>query len=297
MPNANAADANSSMDGKDPKSKKKQRKDPKAYEATTIANTIADGVTLRDAQASVACALKDQGYGMYCYVVAMTTSDVIFEMYDSFAGDYRMYSLAYSVDAEGAVTFSGEPQQVTLMTKVVAVNEADGNNATGTGEADMPNENNTPVGTTPTPQANTQKEPIKLTNDAGALEITFNEKGEPSGFAFTPKVNATKPPQTTEEFIAQAPAEMQEVLKQSLKLHSDQKVATIKALKDSGRCKFSDERLNAMSLSDLSDLLELAQIPSYQGRALPVSQAQAASTEEDFTPAPLVFEVKAANAA
>lgn len=293
MPSTNA-----SMDSKDSNKKGKKKGDPKAYEATTIANTIADSVTLNDARSLVSCALKDAGYGTYCYVIAMTTSVVVFEMYDMFSGEYRMYQLPYSVAADGAVTFDGQPSEVALMTQIVPVNNADGNNATGEGEADMPNDTQTSGSPAPAPQANSTKEPRveKVTNEQGTLEINYDAEGKVTGYKLTPNASQQpKKPQTVEEFIAQAPSEMQEVMRSSLKLHADQKAITIKALKDSGRCKFSDDKLNAMSLQDLQDLADLANVPTYEGRALPI--AQASHEEENFTAAPLVFEAPSSKAA
>jgi hypothetical protein len=283
---------NKAMDGKekDEKDKKGRKKgDPKAYEALTIANTIADGVTLDNARTVVCSALKESGYGTYTYVVAMTTDTVVYEHYDNFRGEYVLYSRSYSVSADGAVTFGDDMQEVRLMTKIVAANsETDGNETTGTGDGNMPNDAVKPGETAPAPQANEKKEPVKVTNDQGTLEISFNEKGEPAGFAFTPKVNAAPKPQTAQEFIAQAPKEFQEVLSSSLKMHEETKTAIVDQLLATNRCKFSKETLAAMSLGDLQNLLELANVPSFEGRALPKSNSS--QQEENYTPAPMVFE-------
>lgn len=288
MPNANAK---APMAGEDQKDPKKKKGDPKAYEAPTIANTIAGGVTLSDAQKAVCEALKAGGYGTYTYVVAMTTDKVVYETYDNFMGGYKTYQRSYSVSADGVVTLGDDVEQVTLMTKIVTVNsESAGNSAPGDGESNMTTETAKPGETAPAPQANAEeKKPFSrtVTNEQGSLEVQFDANGQPTGYKLTPKVQEKKP-QTAEEFIAQAPKEFQEVLTSSLKLHEGQKKTLVDLIKGTGRCKFTDDRLNAMSLQELQDIAELAQVPTFEGRALPI--AQAAGEESHFTEAPLVFE-------
>lgn len=281
------------MEGEDPKDKGKKKQDPKAYEATTIANTIAGGVTLSDARDLVCSALKSGGYGMYTYVLAMTTDKVVYETYDNFKGEYVKYQRSYSVGKDGVVTLGEDVEEVTLMTKIVTVNsESNGDGAEGDGGSHMSTDTTKPGETAPAPQANTEKaQPFSrtVTNEQGSLEVQFNEKNEPIGYKFAPKANAEpKKPQTVEEFIAQAPGPMQEVLQSSFKLHESQKKSLVDQIKGTGRCKIADERLNAMSLQELQDIAELAQVPSYEGRALPVAQGQ--QDDEGYTEAPLVFE-------
>lgn len=267
--------------------------DPKKYDPTTIANTIAGGVLISDAREAVSDAIKASGV-VYGYVLGMTTDKVIYESYNNFTGAYDKYQRSYKVSVDGKVTLSDDIEKVRLMTKVVTVN-ADGADATGEGESSMTDATK-PGGTAPV--ANTdEKKPTTQTveNEQGTLEVTFDANGKTTGFKLTPKVNAApKVPQTTEEFIAQAPKEMQEVLKSSLQLHEDSKKAIIAQIKGTNRCKISDERLTAMSLQDLQEIAELANVPSFEGRALPNTNTR----QEDltFTPAPNVFEFGAPKA-
>lgn len=272
---------------------------PEAYQALTIANTIDGSVLFADARDLVAQALKASN--QYVYIIGMTSDKVIYEQYNQFTGNYDTYQRSYSVSADGKVTLNDDVQQVNLITRVIVVNgKTDGNNATGDQEQSM---TDNPNPGTPTPQANTEvqnsKEPRveTVTNEQGTLEVNFDAEGKVSGFKLTPKANVEpKKPQTVEEFIAQAPAQMQEVMNSSLKLHNERKQTTIKALKDSGRCKFSDEYLAAQSLDALENLAELANVPTYEGVARPISANT--SQDDSVTPAPLVFEApKAAEAA
>jgi uncharacterized protein YoaH (UPF0181 family) len=287
MPDANAK----SKDPMDEDGKKKKKQDPKAYEQiqSTLANTIAGGVTLGDATKLVAEALRTQGGTTYCYVVAMTKDVVIYEMYDAFMSMYVMYQRSYSVSAEGKVTLGDEIQKVQLMTKVVTVN-ADGTPSSESTEQPMTTAASAaPGATAPAAEVTAQEKTFKVDNDAGSLEVTLNADGSPKSFAFTPKVNKATQPQTVEEYIASAPRAMQEVLTSAMQIHDDKKQGTIKALMDTKRCKFTEEQLKAMSLDQLENLAELANVPSYGGRAAPVSAN--ASEDDAPPPAPLVFEV------
>lgn len=268
------------------------KKGPEAHQDLTVANTIAGAILFGDAATLVSSALKASG--SYVYLIGITTDKVIYEQYNNFTGYYDKFQRSYEVNADGQVTLGDDVQQVNILTRVVVANsESDGTEATGDKERSMTDNAN--PGGTPAPQANTEggnkPRTETITNEHGTLEVNFDAEGKATGFKLSPKANAK--PQTVEEFIAQAPAEMQEVMKSSLKLHSDKKLATIKALKDSGRCKFSDEKLNAMSLSDLEDLAELANVPSYAGVALPHANS-ASQEDEGITTAPLVFEASAA---
>jgi hypothetical protein len=292
MPNANKdmADEDDKTAGK-----KKKKQDPKAYEevATTIANTIAGGVTLSDARDVVCEAIKSATGNMYSYVLAMTTSKVVYEMYNTFSGYYMKYQRSYSVSTDGVVTLGDDVEEVRLMTKVVAVNAEDVESEENP-EQNMTTQNNgAAAASTITPAANAEpKKPVKIENESGTLEVTFNEAGEPASFSLTPKVQAAPVPKTAAEFVAQAPKEIQEVLNMGMKLHQQKVDGTIKALKDSGRCKFNDDQLKAMSLDTLEAMAELANVPRYDGQAAPHANADLSTNagESNFTAAPLVFE-------
>lgn len=70
---------------------------------------------------------------------------------------------------------------------------------------------------------------------------------------------------TAEEYVQQAPAEIREVLEAGLKANKEQRDAVIKALKETGRCTFTDEQLAAKNLNELKALAALAKVPSFAG--------------------------------
>lgn len=288
MPENDSPTANAKAEDTDPT----EKKEPAAHQDLTVANTIDGSILYGDAYKLVSDSLKSTG--TYIYLVGITSDKVIYEQYNNFTGNYDKFQRSYNVDADGKVTFSDDVQQVNILTRVVVANsKSDGNDASGDEEKSMTD--NTNPGGTPAPQANTEtsKQPRveTVTNEQGTLEINFDAEGKATGFKMTPKANAA--PQTVEQFIAQAPKEMQEVMNSSLKLHNDRKQSTIKALKDSGRCKFSDEYLAAQSLEALENLAELAAVPTYEGTARPLN-ANANNEDDTVTAPPLVFEAPAA---
>ncbi len=290
--NMPAANKDSKVDAKDPKKKQ----DPKAYAevAATIANSIDGGITLDDARNAVCEAIKSVSGNGYTYVVAMTTDVVVYEQYYSYDGVYQKYQRSYSVDADGNVTLGEDVSKVRLVTKIIAVN------ADGTSPEENPEQNMTDQ-TTGAAAASTEVPADKktttqtVTNEQGTLEVTFNAEGKAEGFKLTPKVAPvaqTAKPATVAEFVAQAPAEMREIFESGIKMHEDKKNATIKALMDSGRCKFDEGFLKAQKLEILENMAELAAVPvSFAGRALPNANADTLENNaEKFTAAPLVFE-------
>lgn len=285
--NMPAANANS-----DPKDKKKKQ-DPKAYEkvAATIANSIDGGITLDDARNAVCEAIKSVSGNGYTYVVAMTTDVVVYEQYYSYDGVYQKYQRSYSVDADGNVTLGDNVSKVRLVTKIIAVN-SDGTDAVENPEQNMTDQTTGAAAASTTATAAHANTTQSVTNEAGTLEVTYGANGEPTGFKMTPKAPAANAkPATVEEFVAQAPAEMREIFESGIKMHNDKKAATIKALMDSGRCKFDEGFLKAQKLDILENMAELAAVPvSFAGRALPNSNADITDNSEKFTPAPLVFE-------
>jgi len=294
---------NKDMASKD-KADKKKKQDPKAYQeyASTIANTLAGGVTFSDARDAVCEVLKVTN--AYSYVVAMTKDTVIYEQYNSFTGSYETYQRGYAVSIDGKVTLDDNVERVRLMTKVVTVN-ADGSVPEDQPEQNMTTSNNGAAAastTTTAAETTTTVEPKvhKVENEQGTLEVTVNEKGEPTGFVLTPKaqpVAAHAAPKTVAEFVAQAPAEMQEIFQSGIKLHAEKKDGLIKGLLATNRCKFDEAKLKTFSLDMLESLAELAQVPSFAAQARPFTIVDNSSEDDNVTPAPLVFEAPKASTA
>ena len=114
----------------------------------------------------------------------------------------------------------------------------------------------------------------KAVKDAAAKK----EKDEKDEAARVAAAAQTPKTPTFDEVLATASADVQESVKSVLKTASDKKTATIKVLKDSKRCTFSDEKLASMSQVELDSLITLAAIvpaTDYSLAGIPAAQRTA----------------------
>lgn len=108
---------------------------------------------------------------------------------------------------------------------------------------------------------------------------------------------AAQAPLTAEQFIAQAPVEIQESLREGMRAAAERRNGFIAALKASGRCKFTDEQLAAKSTTELEQLVELAGAakPDVQVAGV-LPRAAGSGDEKKAPPAPpsLIGSIRAA---
>jgi hypothetical protein len=93
-------------------------------------------------------------------------------------------------------------------------------------------------------------------------------------------------PHTLQSYLEEAPPELRETLESAVRLQASRKNQVIANLKATKRCKFTDEVLKAMSLTELENLAELAAVPTYEGRAMPRVQSSQQDEEDDTPPSP-----------
>ncbi|KKK83116.1 hypothetical protein LCGC14_2796590, partial [marine sediment metagenome] len=146
----------------------------------------------------------------------------------------------------------------------------------------------------PTEEEEKPKEPATPTEEelkasAAAAEAKAKTEAEAEAKATEEK---PKEPATLESYIEQAPAEIQDVLGEGVRLQRERKDALIKALKGNDRCDYTEKELEAHSIRDLEKLAKLAKIPTFIGNTGAGLQL-VGNTEEDNTP-PKVFEGPAA---
>jgi hypothetical protein len=67
--------------------------------------------------------------------------------------------------------------------------------------------------------------------------------------------------QTAEQFISAAPPELQDSLRDGMRMATEKRETLIRTLKDTGRCPFSDDQLKAKSTGELEQLATLAAVP------------------------------------
>jgi len=292
------------------KRRKKMKKvtNPGAYEATgaggvalnIIAQSFPDSMLDGDARKLISAAL--QKMQKYSYVIGMTPSMVVYEQYDQFSGTYKTFRRGFDIAKDGKVTLKDNIEEVVLITKILPVANSEGKEPEETTEqANMTTQVKAPetqekkkdevttqtaaVMTVQTAAITTVEPRLTIhkskDKDGNEVEITVNEKGEVTDTKVTLKAAQEPekaPPRTVNEYIAQAPAEIQEVLNSSVKLHQSRKDELIANLKKTNRCKFGDDALKVMSLDMLENLAQLADVPTYDGQARPIT-AQAASNE------------------
>ena len=227
-----------------------------------ITQSISNELLSGDIYKLLSTALSSEGN--YPYIIGYTTDYVIYEAWSDSDDSWNTYRRAVSIDSEGVVTFTSEPEAVALITKINPLNNQ-------TTENNMTDELENKTAETPaatTPAATTE----------------------------TPAATTTSPAEVTvEQYIANAPKAIADVLAQSLKTQAEAKAAAIQSLKATNRCTFSDATLAAMSLDELKAMQTLANVPSFEGRAAPAPTTNAAANE--IPRAPSVSERLKAQAA
>lgn len=66
------------------------------------------------------------------------------------------------------------------------------------------------------------------------------------------------PPRDAESYFASLPKSVADSIKQGMRIAEQRKQASIKALKDTNRCKLTDAQMNEMTQDELDNLMELA---------------------------------------
>jgi len=98
---------------------------------------------------------------------------------------------------------------------------------------------------------------------------------------------------TTEQYIAQAPVELQETLREGLRASQAARTKAVTSLKDSKRCAFTDAELAAMPMEHLNRMVTLLGAPARTGPTVVdfstrnTTAAAAGSEEETGAPEPI----------
>jgi len=220
------------------------------------------------------------------YLLGYTTDMAVFELYVS-GGGYICYQVPFSMDASGKVAFTGDPAEINLIMQIVTVDDPTPNagitatlsqkeNTMTKTAAELAAEAKAPA----TPTTPAAKPAVATPVPAAAATVT----PAPDATVATPVVpsvvppptnaaalaaaaaEAAKKPVTVSDYIAAAPAELQEVLNEGIRLQAQKKATLIAALvatKD--RCAFDEAELKAMSTTQLEKLVRLADVPDYSG--------------------------------
>lgn len=238
-------------------------------------NAIDPNITFNDASSIIQTALRAHPKVDWGWIVALTTEKVVYETYVEGIG-YNYQAMAYTLDANGAVTFSGEPEPVNLITSIVPRVNAESGEETGSEVVNV----NSEVEDTTMAEGTGQPAGSEAAPAAGTAATTE----APLTPAAAPAVQAAAP-RTLQQYLEEAPAELREVLSEGLALQKQRKDALIKGLMDSGRCRFAQADLENRGINELEGLAALANVTTYEGRAIVGSQEgiNANSSREDNT--------------
>lgn len=250
-----------------------------------ITQAIPSDLLSTDIIRSLGEALKDKYE--WPFIIGYTNEYVVFESYRENHG-WELFRQNFSISSDGEVSFTSEPEEVRLITKIVGAGEV---NVNSNPSKENPMSNKATKVQTETAETTAATDTATDANKPAEKAAETTETPA-AATAETPATQASKPV-TTEEYINSAPAEIREVLQSSLSLHNSRKNTLIANLKSTGRCKMTDAFLKAQSLESLENLAELAAVPSYDGAAAPI-RSQAAGDDGAVPPAPKVFEKKTA---
>lgn len=96
-------------------------------------------------------------------------------------------------------------------------------------------------------------------------------------------------PQTMEQYLAEAPEELREVLSESVQLQRSAKEKLIKGLMGHKHNSFSEQELKGMGVKQLEKLSKLGRAPNYAGN-VGATPAALEGNQESVVAAPKVFE-------
>lgn len=229
-----------------------------------LVNAIPDTITFEDIRKLVQNALAKHLNKNHVYIYVATATQVVYETYSCGYGcgygcscgsaRYGFWAQDYSVDNDGVVTFTGEPQEVVLMTKITPVVNAAGGASQEDGGAPSVNEGNddmtvnagqgdgtgaattsVPVSPTPAPAA---AEPAPVVNASAAAEA--------------PKV------QSLDDWMKSAPPEVVAVFQGAQKVQADRKDELIRGILANSANTMSEDQLKGFDLTTLEGISKLA---------------------------------------
>ena len=223
-------------------------------------NAIPGDMTHEDARKLVRASLAKKLGQSYVYLAAMTADQVIYESYPEGyccgGSDWKMWSINYTVADDGSVSFSDDPQEVVLTTKITpVVNEA----AEGVQPA---------VSTTATSEEEDDMSTNSGQNAGGAASTavppTPAVQAEPETQASASAAPAAEPAalaakfNNTQDWLDSAPPEIAALMRDQLTRANSEKMTKITAIKANSANKFSDEQLNSMDLTMLESIAALS---------------------------------------
>lgn len=254
-----------------------------------------------DRRHAVTAALTAKGEDFF-FVVAMFSDRVVFER--GFTGE--LLERSFAIEEDGSVSIGDETVHVRPETSFVPVrtNEEIRMDKKKKVDALIANEA-TKFTETDSEWLMTLEEGQLDLLDPPAVEAAPEATATPEATPKTDEVKDEAPaatpitepatneaPKTAQEYIEEAPEEIQSVLSEGLRLQTSRKDALVAGLIINDRCNFSEPQLRAMQLPLLENLAVLSGRDDFSGQGSPI----VLESGDAIPAAPLVFAAKRASA-
>jgi hypothetical protein len=243
--------------------------------AGLAANALGDQVVLDDAQRLVAQALPARlSVESWAVDLLAATADVAVFMAWGEPNIRGFHQIRYSVSNDGKVTFTGEPEPVNLMTRIMPRQTGQMNaNAAGIISGSTNSEEDGAMADTG--QGSGAAAPNAATGEEGtgtgsAAAPAPSVQAEPTPASPTPAAPAAPVAEVSvEDYLKSAPGPVARVLQAALDNEKALKDTLVKGIKANSRNTLTDEQLEGMSLDQLKGIAAFAapEVASYEGRS------------------------------
>lgn len=125
---------------------------------------------------------------------------------------------------------------------------------------------------------------------AAADKITADAAAATAAETATRAAAAATQPKTMDEYIAAAPPELRDVLRENVRVAKEHKASVIKALKDTGKCDYTDAELEGKTADELAKLVKLcgaatkSNVVDFSGRGAPRAADEGAPGKVEAPP-------------
>lgn len=264
-----------------------------------------------DLRRALEMALKEKDDIEFPFIVAVFSNNFIFE--EGFG--VTLKSRSFSINEDGVITLGDEMTIVRPVTEFIPVvtNSEDidmtkketrvkgliDNEATRFTESDRDFlmdlsedqlEKFEPVEAASGEEEESEEEASNSNSEEEASNAE-NENAENENAGSGEEGSSTSVPVTAEQYINQAPKEIQSLLNSGLSMHRERRGELVKALTANGRCQFTKEQLEGMEIDYLEKLATLADLPDFSnGRPVPRTNQV---DDEEVPATPAVFDLNA----
>ena len=180
------------------------------------------------------------------YIHTYTQDSVVYETFNSSNKYQRSFDIT-----DNTVLLGDDVLEVNLMTSIVPKMNSDASEEVEEEGSEAPAEE-------PISSSEGEETMSTETQETAEEEVVVETAVEEPVVEEAVVANATPTPVTVEQYIDAAPAEMKEVLANSLKLHNNKRAKLVAEIKSNGANQFDDAALTAMNMATLESVHALA---------------------------------------